>query len=142
MTVRARGGESALHLQMNDQGSELLGYHVLVVEDDYFVAQDMCRALRRRGATIVGPAANVQRGRELLHQHRPDCALLDVNLNGELVFELAGELRTQRVATIFTTGYDTAFLPASLRDAPCLQKPVDFNELIRVIRASGREHRA
>jgi DNA-binding response OmpR family regulator len=139
MTVRARGGESALHLQMNDQGSELLGYHVLVVEDDYFVAQDMCKALQRRGAIIVGPAPNMQRSRELLRQQWLDCALLDVKLNGEFVFELAAELRRQRVPTIFVTGYDAAFLPPSLRDSPCLQKPVDFNALIRVIRANGGE---
>ncbi len=141
MTVSADEDENVLHLQMSDQGSELLGYRVLVVEDDYFVAQDMCKALRRRGAIIVGPAANMQRGRELLRQQWLDCALLDVNLNGEFVFELAAELRTHRVHTIFTTGYDTAFLPPSLRDTPCLQKPVDFNALIRIIRASRREHR-
>ena len=141
MTVEVGASEPVLHLQMSDHGSELSGYHVLVVEDDYFVAKDMCKALVRRGATIVGPAPNMQRGRELLRQQRLDCALLDVNLNGEFVFELAAELRLQRVPTIFTTGYDAAFLPPSLRDTPCLQKPVDFNALIRVIRASGAEHR-
>jgi two-component system, response regulator PdtaR len=140
MTALSGGGERLLHLQMNEQGNELAGYHVLVVEDDYFVALDMCRALRRRGAIVVGPAANMQNGRELLRQQQPTCALLDVNLNGEFVFELATELRAQRVPTIFTTGYDTAFLPFSLRDMPCLQKPVDFNALVRLIRASGQGH--
>ncbi len=41
-----------------------------------------------------------------------DCAVLDVNLHGEHVFQLAGELRARGVPSIFATGYDAAFLPA------------------------------
>jgi len=53
------------------------------------------------------------------------------------VFELAEELRAQRIHTIFTTGYDAAFLPASLRGAACLQKPIDLNILLQLIRDAG-----
>ena len=81
--------ESAtMHLQMTDDGNELNGLCLLVVEDDYLVAADMCAALMRRGAVIIGPASNLPRTRELLREHRPDCALLDLNLNGVLAFEL------------------------------------------------------
>ena len=131
--------ESAtMHLQMTDDGNELNGLCLLVVEDDYLVAADMCAALMRWGAVIIGPASNLPRTRELLREYRPDCALLDLNLNGVLAFELAEELERAGVPTIFTTGYDTAFLPESLRTAPCLQKPVNFKTLVQLIRASAR----
>ena len=131
--------ESAtMHLQMTDDGNELNGLCLLVVEDDYLVAADMCAALMRRGAVIIGPASNPPRTRELLREHRPDCALLDLNLNGVLAFELAEELERAGVPTIFTTGYDAAFLPESVRTAPCLQKPVNFKTLVQSIRASAR----
>jgi DNA-binding response OmpR family regulator len=124
----------ALHLQMTDDGNELEGLCLLVVEDDYLVAADMCSALMRRGAIILGPASNLRRSRELLRQQRPDCALLDLNLNGTLAFELAEEFRRESIATIFTTGYDAAFFPDSFRNSPCLQKPVNFTTLVQLIR--------
>ena len=125
------------HLQMSDRGSELEGLCLLVVEDDYLVAADMCAELMRRGAAILGPASNLRRTRELLQQHRPDCVLLDLNLNGTLAFELADEFKREGVPTIFTTGYDAAFFPEALRGTPCLQKPVNFNALVQMIRSNS-----
>jgi DNA-binding response OmpR family regulator len=123
-----------MHIQMADEGIELAGLRLLVVEDDYLVAADMCSSLRRRGAVIMGPVANVRRSRELIRQQRPDVALLDINLNGQLAFDLAQELENEGIRTIFTTGYDAAFLPESLRGSPCLQKPVNLNALVHLIR--------
>jgi DNA-binding response OmpR family regulator len=114
--------------------AQLAGYRVLVVEDDYFVAQDLCSILRTRGATVVGPARSVSVGRELANAHRPDCALLDIKMHGEYAFELAEELQTRGVRTVFTTGYDTSFIPPRLRHTACLQKPVDTNALVQTIR--------
>ena len=136
MTTGDPRGSDVLQLQMSGSGTELAGYRMLVIEDDYLVAQDLCTALRRRGAEVIGPAPSMSRARELLSGSRPHCALLDVNLNGELVFDLAEELRARQIPTIFTTGYDAAFLPAALRGTPCLQKPIDLNALLRVIRAA------
>jgi DNA-binding response OmpR family regulator len=119
----------------------LAGRRVLVVEDDYFVAKEMAAVLREHGATVLGPVPDVRRGRALLSQDEPDCALLDVNLKGQFVFELAEELLDRGVPPIFTTGYDASFLPPRLREAPCLHKPVDMFELVRIIReetAMGR----
>jgi CheY-like chemotaxis protein len=137
MSADDRRGGGVLKLQMSGNGTELAGYRVLVIEDDYLVAQDLCAALRRRGAEVIGPAPSMSRGRELVREQRPHCALLDINLNGELVFELAEELRAQRIHTIFTTGYDAAFLPPSLRGAACLQKPNYYTVLRQHIRRAG-----
>jgi ActR/RegA family two-component response regulator len=128
---------STLHRQMAGHGEELRGVRLLVVEDDYLVASDLCASLRRRGAAILGPAGNMRRGRELVRQQRPDYALLDINLNGNLAFDLAAELRDNGIRTIFTTGYDTAFLPVQFKDAPCLQKPVNLAALVKLISSDG-----
>jgi DNA-binding response OmpR family regulator len=117
------------------QSDELRGYRVLVVEDDYFVAIDLCATLRACGAMVLGPAPNVAVGRNLAREQAPDCALLDVNLHGELVFQLAEELQARGVHTIFTTGYDPEFIPPPLRSTPYIQKPVEAHTLVRSIRA-------
>lgn len=128
--------------QPPETARELAGLRLLVVEDDYLVAADLCSALQRHGAAILGPVPNARRGREVLQQQRPDCALLDINLNGNLVFELAGEFQNQGIGTIFTTGYDAAFLPDAFRDAPCLQKPVNLKALVQLISRESRPARS
>ena len=42
-----------------ERAASLVGLCVLVVEDDYFVAIEMCRALRAAGADVIGPARDV-----------------------------------------------------------------------------------
>jgi DNA-binding response OmpR family regulator len=123
-------------------GHELAGHLVLVVEDDYFIAEEICTALRRTGAAVVGPAPDVEQGRVLMSQQRLDCAVLDVNLHGEHVFQLAGELRARGVPSIFATGYESNFLPLAFRDAIYLQKPIDLHALIRAVKLTARSHRS
>jgi DNA-binding response OmpR family regulator len=127
---------------INAAAYELAGHLVLVVEDDYFIAEEICTALRKRGASVIGPAADVEQGRLLMTHQQLDCAVLDVNLHGEHVFRLAGELRARGVRSIFATGYDAAFLPLAFRDAIYLQKPIDIAALVRAVKESSRSHRA
>jgi DNA-binding response OmpR family regulator len=120
---------------------ELAGHLVLVVEDDYFIAEEICAALREKGASVIGPAADVEHGRMLMARQPLDCAVLDVNLHGEHVFQLAGELRARGVQSIFATGYDAAFLPLAFRDAIYLQKPIDLAALVHAVKESSRSNR-
>jgi DNA-binding response OmpR family regulator len=117
-----------------DTAPSLTGYRLLVVEDDYFVAQDLCATLRDCGATVLGPAPSISSARSLAKALRPDCVLLDINLDGELAFDLAQELEAHGVRTVFTTGYDASFVPQHLRHTVCLQKPVDATALSCSIR--------
>ena len=117
-----------------DDTADLAGINVLVVEDDYFVAKEVASVLREHGANVLGPVPDIERGRALLAVSTPDCAVLDVNLKSQFVFELAEDLRQLGVPPIFATGYDSSFLPPSLRDSPILQKPIDTAALVRVVR--------
>lgn len=112
----------------------LEGLSVLVVEDDYLLAKEVASALREHGAVVLGPVPDVARGRALLTESRPDCALLDINLKGQFVYELAEELIKLGVPPIFTTGYDSSFLPQQLTGRACLQKPIDMRNLVLSIR--------
>ncbi len=111
---------------------------VLVVEDDYFIAKELCTALSERGAEVVGPAPSVEHGRKLMDRQPLDCAVLDVGVCGEQVFSLASELRARGVPAIFATGHDAGFLPAPFQDSTYLQKPIDLVALIHAVKASMR----
>lgn len=111
----------------------LSGTQVLVVEDDYLVAQEVAATLRDNGASVLGPVPDAARGLSLADKNHIDCALLDINLKGRFVFDLARHLAGKGVHLLFTTGYDTSFLPADLRHAGCLQKPVDMHTLVQAV---------
>ena len=116
------------------ESGDLGGFCVLVVEDDYFVANESANALREHGARVLGPVPDMDRARGLLSEENPDCVLLDVNLKGELVYPLAEDLLQRGIPAVFTTGYDASFLPPLLQGMPVLQKPVETRDLGRVVR--------
>ena len=121
--------------QPSEEAGPLAGLCVLVVEDDYFVANESAKVLRDHGARVLGPVPDMDRARCLLSEEEPDCVLLDVNLKGEFVYPLAADLLHRGIPAAFTTGYDASFLPPELRGMPCLQKPVETRELIRLVKS-------
>lgn len=106
---------------------------VLVVEDEYFIADDISRALIRHGAQVVGPVPTVQEARALLDTQALDLAVLDINLRGELVYPLVAELSRRGVPMVFATGYDAAAIPADYGAIPAWSKPFDYDALAGVL---------
>ena len=102
---------------------------VLVVEDEYFIADDLARALTRHGAEVVGPVPTVQQAQALVVSHSLDLAVLDINLRGELVYPLVAELTRRGVPVVFVTGYDAVAIPADYGAIPAWSKPFDYNAL-------------
>ncbi|MGX7703662.1 response regulator [Methylobacterium sp. Gmos1] len=106
---------------------------VLVVEDEYFIADDISRALIRHGAEVVGPVPTVREARALLDSESLDLAVLDINLRGELVYPLVAELSRRGVPMVFATGYDVTAIPADYEAIPAWSKPFDYNALADVL---------
>lgn len=119
---------------MTDQ--TLTGCRILVVEDEYYLADEASAILSQVGADIVGPVPTVHQAQAILDTDAQiDGALLDVNLRGELVFELADALRNRRVPFAFATGYDGDVLPERFTDRLVLSKPVRPEQLIETFTA-------
>jgi hypothetical protein len=60
-----------------------------------------------------------------MHREAINLAILDINLNGEMVYPLAEELSEEGIPFILMTGYDTSSLPERFRSAPRVSKPFD-----------------
>ena len=60
-------------------------------------------------------------------------AILDINLRGELIYDLADELTGRGVPIVFVTGYGADAVDRRFADFPVLQKPVDSAALRRVL---------
>lgn len=104
----------------------LQGLRVLVVEDNFVLADSMRWALGALGCVVVGPVPNAERALQLIDEVAIDAAILDIDLQGKSSAPVAERLRRSGLPFVFLTGYDSAaLLPAELHDARCLSKPVD-----------------
>lgn len=84
----------------------LMGRSVLLVEDEMMIAWDMEQTLTAAGMRVVGPASSVATALRLLKTERPDAAILDLNLRGELVTPVARKLREMGVPFVLSTAYN------------------------------------
>jgi CheY-like chemotaxis protein len=102
----------------------LTGRRVLVVEDEYFLADDLGRALAQLGAEVLGPVATREGALDFLATgERIDLAVLDINLEGEAVYPVADTLIKQGVPFVFATGYDQTAIPPQYQQVPRWEKP-------------------
>ncbi|WP_128926220.1 response regulator [Bradyrhizobium guangxiense] len=109
------------------QRAPLADRRVLVVEDEYFLADDIEKALRALGAEIAGPVGHIEDAVEMLNNGGAlDAAVLDVNIRTEPIFPIARELKARSVPFVFTTGYDTVSIGAEFKDVPLWEKPIDI----------------
>lgn len=84
---------------------------VLIVEDEIFVALDLAATLEEAGYRVLGPAATVAAAFSLLGQQRPDAAVLDVSLRGEMVTPVARLLHEMGVPFVVASAHSRAALP-------------------------------
>jgi CheY-like chemotaxis protein len=118
----------------NGPGHDLHGRAILVVEDEYFIADDMMTTLEGYGARVVGPAASLKQAMAIIETcGQLDAAVLDVNLNGELCFPLADSLGQRGVPFLFTTGYDEQVIPPGFQQVPRLEKPISMLRLAALL---------
>lgn len=86
--------------------SHLLGRTVLLVEDELLVAWDLEQTLMAAGMRVLGPASSVASALALITATKPDAAILDLNLRGELVTPVARRLREMGVPFVLSTAYN------------------------------------
>lgn len=111
----------------------LQGRHILLVEDEYFIADAMQRGLEDVGAHVVGPAASVDDALALLDEGPVNGVILDVNLDDEDVFPVAEVLTNRGIPFVFATGYNTSDLPPKWRHIARYERPVDPASIARVL---------
>ena len=120
--------------------SNLRGMRILIVDDEYLTAADVARYLERLGAVILGPVPTIEQAER--HASHADVAILDVMLNGKLVFPFADELLRRGIPFVFFSGYPPGAIPERLRHVSVLRKPADwdglFEKLFPLFRNSTR----
>ncbi len=119
---------------------ELRGAKVLVLEDEYFIAQELRQGLEAAGAHVLGPVADPHAAAALIGRERVDVAILDINLLGSINFAVADELRLRGIPFVFATGYEPAIIPGPFRDAPLWRKPFNVEAMVASLAEMSPRH--
>jgi DNA-binding response OmpR family regulator len=109
---------------MTDPPGPLAGRHILVVEDEYLIATEMKCSLLAAGSEVLGPVPSVDQALDLIEEHRPDAAVLDIDLGGATdAYPVAQRLGELGVPYLFATADVSAAKATDYRTQPRLGKP-------------------
>src|SRR5689334_20857606 len=97
---------------------------VLIVEDEFLLADDLARALRAAGGQPVGPVSTIKQAEELLARQPVDAAIIDLNLHGEMASEFAERLAASNLPCLIVSGYAHDGLPDTMSTIPRIERPV------------------
>ena len=112
----------------------LQGRRILVVEDEFLVAQSLVDMLEAEGATVLGPLGWLDEAVVFLGRDSAfDGTVLDVNLHGQSSYPIADALIERGVQFVFTTGYDAEALSEPYRVYPRCEKPLHEQALIAAL---------
>lgn len=117
---------------MSDSTASLDGASILILEDDYYQATDLQRAIEAEGAVVIGPFSDKSDAVRSLEERRPDCAFVDVNLGLGQSFDVPRALMRLGVPFSFVTGYDEGAIPEEFDAVQRLEKPVDARKVATI----------
>ena len=119
---------------------DLEGISVLLVEDEAILAIDVTAIIEMAGGRVVGPAYSLGQGFSWIDRAKFDCAVLDINLHDELVFNLADVLIKRGIPIVFLSSHSLNIAPPHLR--PLVHKPFSTHSLIRAIQTEAAKRTA
>jgi CheY-like chemotaxis protein len=114
----------------------LHGLQALVVEDETIVAFLIEDMLTELGCSTVRLANTVNAALAILAEHRPDIAVLDVNLSGADAYVVAERLAADKIPFVFATGYGRDGISERWADQAVVQKPFQFVTLEKALQAA------
>lgn len=120
----------------DDPEGALLGRKILVVEDEFLIAEELREALEASGAIVVGPVATVKAALAAIQAAEPpDGATLDMTLGRERSYDVAYALRERHVPFVILSGYGEQGMPEDLRSVPRCEKPFDIRRIIAALQS-------
>ena len=113
----------------------LEGCRILVIEDDFFVAEIVTEMLEDAGATVLGPLGWRDEALNFINSNSADfdAALLDINLHGQTSYPVADALIERNIHFAFATGYGAGVLEEAYRSRHRCQKPFQQQTLVAAL---------
>lgn len=118
---------------------------ILIVEDEFIVANDLRIMLNKAGYAICGIATSVVHARTLIEEHKPDWVLLDIILKGDLTgINLARELMTKRIPFLYISANTNQSILEEVKETNpygFLVKPFRERDLLVMLDIARHKHK-
>ena len=113
---------------------KLKDHHILIVEDEIFVAMELEDVVRAAGGNVVGPAMTAPEAFALIENRAVTAAILDVRLGVYNTSGIARRLEAAKIPFIFYTGNAADMISSSdWPSAPVVQKPASARDLLAAL---------
>lgn len=114
---------------------------VLVAEDEMIIGLDLCHTMQEAGFEVEGPFEDLSSTMLAYQKHKPDVAILDVQLGDGIVYPLAEQMMAENVPVIFHSGQLTpAEVSARFPSAQALSKPCPPAQVIATVQQALQQH--
>ena len=111
-----------------------MAVRILVAEDEFVTAFDLCDTFEEAGYEVEGPHAGICSAMLACQKERPDVVLLDVELADGLTYELAQKLIDENVPVILHSDpAEAGELAARFPRATTLAKPCPPAKLLDTV---------
>jgi CheY-like chemotaxis protein len=129
-TERAAGVRTGARTPLRDR-------RILVVEDDWFIADAVTGLLAKEGADVFGPAATLEEVEQLAQYWPIEMAVMDLDLNGERADDLVVELAREDITIVVVTGYEIK-QPVADAAFATLPKPITSAVLLDTLQRAAQ----
>lgn len=116
----------------------LSGKRILVVEDDYFLAFDVCEAIEAARGFVLGPFPDTTEATRTLKTH-VDLAVLDVSVRDGTTYSLAENLLRLGIPFVFASGQAINTKPEKWKTSSWILKPYHPKEIISWLERAFKE---
>lgn len=111
-----------------------MALRILVAEDEFITAFDLCDTFEEAGYEVEGPHAGICSAMLACQKEKPDLAVLDIELADGLTYELAQKLIEDNVPVILHSDMaDAMEIAARFPGATMLAKPCPPARLLDVV---------
>lgn len=107
--------------------------NILIVEDEYLIAEELRSALEELGHVVVDVAATHQAALHAVLQTDADLAFVDTRLAGVSSQAVVAACLQRGLPVIISSGHHRDALPAFAQGKPLLAKPFGRNEIAAVL---------
>jgi response regulator RpfG family c-di-GMP phosphodiesterase len=119
---------------------------IMVVEDEWVIADQLCRSLKDLGYTVCSTASTGEEAIKMAEEYRPDLILMDIVLKGKMDgIETAGRITSRfNIPVLYLSAYtNQEYIERAKKTNPLcyLVKPHNQNELHVNIEMALHKHR-
>lgn len=112
---------------------------VIVIQDQYLLAETLCDVLLKLGYAVQGMAANVKDALDLLGSRSCDIAVFDLDLRGETAVCVLDRMNELGVPFLLATRAFVHDIPVRHLSATRVSKPYDMHEIRRALALLANE---